>query len=717
MYRGNDTPIELAQPSGADVVAKSLLDHGTIPVVDLAKIGLREGQSSLPIYRVHRWFARRLGSQFRALLTAAALPATASTNDFWALFEGRPDLSGKTILDPFTGGGTSLVEASRVGANVVGYEIDPVASMITNFELNATRLNPSKRSYEQLVEDLSAFFSDYHTTSVHGIPCSVLYHFWVEVFPCAACGSVFDLHPTFRLAKDAARGLQWVHCSSCDQVHEVPLSRKIVSCACGTKTRIEQGNYLRGSCVCPTCGHSEPHSVAGRATPRYRLFAQEYLAGTGADRHRAFKAAVADDRARYDKAVDSLARFEREFGVVGPERAIPTAGRSGSRPMINGIVNYRQLFNDRQRLHLGVLAKRIAAEPDKALKKVLELAFSEHLTTNSMYTSYAAGYRRTSAMFAMHGFRHIVRPVEVNPWLAGEGRGTFPNVASKVLRALDYAHAPHFYVRGGLSEQQKVQAKRRGVSRIYNKSSESMSEVGTQTVDLVLTDPPYFDNVSYSELSDFYLAWVQYLGAAPAGYRDATRCAPMKESLAVATGNEASRSKFAEQLTRIFREAHRVLKADGRLVFTYHHSTSEAWLLLAKAIIAAGFSVVRCFPMRGEGQGGLHSYEGTLRWDAVLVLQRAVTPCDSTLVSTKSLRQATQSVSSWWEDLSKHEAVGFRVPDARNFLRSLLCASSTTAFVGSPGTKRIELSDALDVAGRWEPPNGKTQQERRRAHL
>ncbi len=709
MYKGTDTPIEPAPHSESEVAHRLLLDRGDIPVVDLAKIGMREGQSSLPIYRVHRWFARRLGSQFRALLTAAALPATASTDDFWALFEGAPDLSGKTILDPFTGGGTSLVEAARVGADVVGYEIDPIASMITSFELNARNLQPSRHSYEQLVEDLSAFFAPYHTTTVNGAQSSVLYHFWVELFQCAACGVSFDLHPTFQLAKDAARGIQWVHCSSCDRVHEVPASRQVVSCACGVKTRINEGNYLRGACVCPKCGHSEPHSVSGRAAPRYRLFAQEYFAGSGSDRHRAFKAADDEDRARFKLAADALARFEREFGLVGPERLIPTIGRSDSRPMINGIVNYRQLFNDRQRLHLGVLAKRIAAEKDTDLKKVLELAFSEHLTTNSMYTSYAAGYRRTSAMFAMHGFRHIVRPVEVNPWLAGKGRGTFPNVASKVLRALDYARAPHFYVRGGLSKPEPLQPKRRCTSRIYNKSSESMSEVEAHTIDLVLTDPPYFDNVRYSELSDFYLAWAQYLGSAPAGYRRASRSAPIRESLAVVSGDEVSRCKFADQLTRILREVHRVLKIDGRLVFTYHHTSSEAWLLLTQAIIASGFTVVRTFPMRGEGQGGLHSYEGTLRWDAVLVLQPIKTPRGSTAVSARAVEQATESMASWWEDLSRHEAVGFRVPDARNFLRALLCANATTALVDSRGSRRMELSEALDMAGKWEPPNGNTK--------
>lgn len=716
MDREAATSAEPVHDPCPDVSAASLLDAGELPVVGLARIGLREGQSSLPIYRVHRWFARRLASQFRALLTAATLPASASFADFWKAFEGSPNLSGKTILDPFMGGGTSLVEAARTGADVVGYEIDPVAATISRFELDAKEITPAIGDWHQLLDDLSGFFQEHHTTLVDGAAYPVLYHFWVELLECSSCGIEFELHPNFQLAFEVSKKRQWGHCSSCNAIHELPMSRKTLSCSCGAKTSLAGGNYHRGHCVCPSCGHSEPHALLGRAAPRYRLFAQEYLVGSGKKRRREFKAASDDDFQRYRLATEMLGRFENEFGTVGPARPIPTAGRSGARPLVNGITNYRQFFNDRQRLHLGVLAKRISAETDQSLKKVLELAFSEHLTTNSMYTSYAAGYRRTSAMFAMHGFRHIVRPVEANPWIAGEGRGTFPNVVSKLLRALDYAHAPYFFVRDGLSDPRQSVSNPVPTFEVHNKSSELMPEVVSASIDLVLTDPPYFDNVSYSELSDFYLAWSQYLGSAPLGYKDPALCAPMEASLAVATGNAISRSKFAERLMSVFREARRGLKDDGRLVFTYHHSSSEAWSLLAEAISSAGFVSVRTFPMRGEGQGGLHDYEGTIRWDAVLILKKHAVCRKSVSIGSTAIAEARQSALYWWTKLAKEKTVGYRLPDARNFLRALLISHATAALRNEP-EDRIELEVALDAAGSWEPKHGKAQQKRRRPHL
>lgn len=77
------------------------------------------------------------------------------------------------------------------------------------------------------------------------------------------------------------------------------------------------------------------------------------------------------------------------------------------------------------------------------MRQLLSLAFSEHLATNNMYVGYAFGYRRIAALFSFHGYRHIVRPVELNPWLDGPGRGTFPNVLAKIGRAIEYAIAPY----------------------------------------------------------------------------------------------------------------------------------------------------------------------------------------------------------------------------------------------------------------------------------
>src|SRR3954453_7261734 len=104
-------------PTSPSALAGSLLDVGDLPVEQLAVLADREGRRPVPIYHAHRWFARRFSSAFRAILVAARLPQEA---DFWQAFYEGVDYSGLTILDPFVGGGTSVVEAARLGASSIG---------------------------------------------------------------------------------------------------------------------------------------------------------------------------------------------------------------------------------------------------------------------------------------------------------------------------------------------------------------------------------------------------------------------------------------------------------------------------------------------------------------------------------------------------------------------------------------------------------------------
>ncbi len=80
------------------------------------------------------------------------------------------------------------------------------------------------------------------------------------------------------------------------------------------------------------------------------------------------------------------------------------------------------------------------------------------------------------------------------------------------------------------------------------------------------SDPPYFDNVSYSELSDFYLAWQQALGIADGTYADVHQAAPIEENLAVARRTPGAIATYRNMLSTIFRECARVLRKDGLCV-------------------------------------------------------------------------------------------------------------------------------------------------------
>ena len=693
----------------------TLLESGKVPIAEIAELALREGQCTNPIYRVHRWFARRLGSQFRAILTGLSLKPE-EAGRFWDLYLGDLSLDGAVVLDPFVGGGTSLVEAERCGARVIGYDIDPVATFITRFELETASYDPSSPEIAALCEMVSAQISPFHRTTVPGTgERVVLHHFWVECRTCKACGTTFEIHPHYQLAYSKEKGLQWVFCKSCHEVAELPITRKEIRCGCGARTRIAQGTLDQGKVRCPECGTSSGLAERGEkpTKPHWRLFAQEYLEETrnGVTRH--FKAASKDDQIRYSKASKKLRNIEQAGGCFAPERALPTDGRSDRRPLIHGFSRYRDLFNDRQLLHLTLLGQAIRNIENSRLRRLLAIAYSEHLTTNCMYTAYAFGYRRTSPMFSIHGYRHITRPVEINPWLDRIGRGTFPNVLGKIAKAVAFTVSPTDLDPKGGRKLAKSRSSAAALevsthpwrvlggsswASISTKTSESLEGIPDGSIDLILTDPPYFDNLSYSELSDFYLAWHQSLGVAEPPYDDLMLPAPIKENLALTDRGEESVEIYRSRLSCIFGECRRVLKKDGILVFTYHHKSPVAWSALGDALARSGLKCTTVLPLRGEGQGGLHSHEGTIKWDAVFVCRKgnqvSCVTSGKTVVSRTTIKQAKQQASAYAKDLAKTRRIGFRDPDRLNLERAMIVASAVS---GQENSDLLSLQGALDL--------------------
>lgn len=688
---------------------RTLLEDGNIPTEEIALLALREGQSSTPLYRVHRWFARRVGSQFRSILTALTLPPEMA-DEFWDTYLGKTSVNGAVVLDPFIGGGTSLVESMRCNARVIGFDIDPVATFITRFELSASRMEEQYPEIDRVCAEVSNQIKPFHRTVVDGEERDVLHHFWVQVKQCANCERDVELHPHFQLAYSKEKGLQWVFCKDCHAVHELPIERKMLYCSCGKRTAISTGTHRNGIMTCPNCKHSEKVSADSpdnAEAPRWKFFAQEYLIGTGKNCTRHFKSITDDDRVIYDLTAQKL----KEIGdnLLAPSRAIPREGRSDGRPLIHGIQRYSDFFNDRQKIHLHLLGTAINQVDCDAARRCLEIAFSEHLTTNCMYTGYAFGYRRTSPMFSIHSYRHITRPVELNPWLDGVGRGTFVNAVRKISKAIAFAKAPEeLHPEGSRLAYNKDFDRRqarlgtveevlsnKATAAIETQSSEELHLLPNSSVDLVLTDPPYFDNLSYSELSDFYLAWHQALGIAQPPYDNNVTSAPILQNLAITRRSEEAIKGYQKRLQRIFMECCRVLKPNGICVFTYHHKLASAWDALGTALLHSGLTVTKVLPMRGEGQGGLHTYVGTIKWDAVLVCRKK--NCHSQggtpIIIESALEGAIQEASSHFNKLSSNKRIGFKMPDFTNLARALVVSRS---FLGDEDANTRPMSDALN---------------------
>jgi adenine-specific DNA methylase len=610
---------------------------------------------------------------------------------------------------------------------VIGYDIDPVASFITRFELSAANwAETAPQDALAVCFAISQQIAPFHKTRIDDGPdLDVLHHFWVEIVPCQNCSYEIEAHPHFQLAYDSNKDLQWVFCRQCHKIYELSLNRQVVYCECGKRTRISKGTIYRGKLTCPVCQSSQKLSaIEGRSEtrPSWRLFAQEYLERSPKGLERKFKGVTDDDQELYDSAAEGLRNLELQHGVFAPQRPIPSQGRGDQRPLIHGIKSYRDFFNDRQLLHLSLLGRVIVGIENLREKEYMALAFSEHLTTNCMYTGYAFGYRRTSPMFSIHSYRHITRPVELNPWIVDAGRGTFPRTIEKIRRATEFVSAPSdLDPEGGRRPStQAIGVNAAGVARnaaaviygearaaICTQSATDLSGIPAGSVDLVLTDFPYFDNLSYSELSDFYLSWQQKLGVAEPPYDEHSKPAPLEENLAVSKKTADAVERYRRDLASILSECFRVLRKDGLCIFTYHHKSYQAWDALGEALARSGLNCTSVIPLRGEGQGGMHTEEGSLKWDAVLVCRPSdvQAPMDkvagSVMISPKAVATANKTAHQFAQRLSKNKRIGFKAQDHLNFLRALIVSK---ALLRANKRGMLSLENALKSATIKEQP-------------
>src|SRR5579885_2016032 len=100
----------------------------SFPIVQVSELGEQESwrkEINRPIYHIHKWWATRLGSVFRAILLGAL---SAPHTDIWKIFYERQNLTGKIVLDPFMGSGTTLGEALKLGAKAIGSDINPIST-------------------------------------------------------------------------------------------------------------------------------------------------------------------------------------------------------------------------------------------------------------------------------------------------------------------------------------------------------------------------------------------------------------------------------------------------------------------------------------------------------------------------------------------------------------------------------------------------------------
>lgn len=629
----------------------------------------------------HKWWARRLGSVFRMISIAALSEPGLSDDDIWNQYTETVNFDDAIVLDPFMGGGTTGQEATRAGAQFIGSDLNPVAWFISKMALEKQAFMLDTH-FEKVVSQSQEEIQPYYTTTCPH--CSekagAQFYLWTQLVEYTSLEKDNQLGREYdTLVVDHKRnGGATVVCPDCHALSEVEEPEESVCSECNHRFDATEEDVR--------VTIEEPNLVFnGGERPAYEPYAVKYDCKSCDES--GFTEFTDFDAERFHAAAERYDKVKDELPI--PQQKIPEEGEK-TRDLHNR--NYKKwthLFNARQLLALGTLLKHIRQVDDELARQYLTLTFSATLEFNNMFCSYKGADPRGPGavrhIFSHHAYVHPGEPLENNP-LGTQGRqsGTFRYLYDyRLKKALDYQHNPLeriLHDDGTVKEKKPIQGERIGGSpaesidellsgegshylHCGNSANLPFSNELEGKVDAVITDPPYYDSVQYSELADFFYVWLkQSLEDDFPDIFSSDSVVSEEEAVGNRT-RKKSLEDYQELLQAVFTESYDLLKDDGVLVFTFHHKDPDAWGAVLQAIDGAGYRVVQTYPVRGENRLSVHiNNQRAVLLDSVIVCRKDHKKSDSDWESVYEAieRETRDRIKSFHseddDDLSKLDA-------------------------------------------------------------
>ncbi len=685
----------------------------SFPIDQVNEIAEKEAHAKRyyrPVYTMHKWWARRLGSVFRTMLLYSLADGEMSVRGerqstfqeenglpeidwdnpdaLWEYYLEDVDFDGKTVLDPFMGGGTSIVESLRLGCNAIGSELNPVAWFVVKKEVEPVELDELDAAFEELEASVGEEIQDYYRTECPHCDehADAMYYFWVKELPCRNCGENVPLFKDYRLsnARSSKDDHYNVICPDCWHIFETDDYRSETTCpecSCEYVPK-DAGHVTRKNYTCPHCDeHPEMsiiESVERFGKPEESLYAVEYYCPETDEK--GYKPATEFDRELFAEAESEFEEKRSELPIPETERYVGTSDFARK----HGYERYDQMFNTRQLLGLSKILSEIDNIEDQNIKELLLLAFSSSLAYNNMFCEYDKPYNKLTGIYKRHTITARHTPVENNVWGTEYGRGTFSGEFDKMRAGKEFCQNPYEkYVENGETKQ------RDGVGKIEGFVTDDPDRIGDpvegledatynihlrcgtseylpvedESVDAVVTDPPYFDNVMYAEVADFYYVWLKQVLEEEYDHFTAELTPKASEAVVDRKGEDnvetfRDEGHFIETLTNVFSESHDKLKDDGIMAFTFHHKDTEGWSSVLKSVLNAGFYVTSLYPIRGEMRGSTHIHEkANIEYDMIVVCRKRAE--DPETVSWRSLEDEIYFRAE--EEINRLEESGSRL--------------------------------------------------------
>lgn len=534
--------------------------HGTI-----------KSQSHTPIYKGHKYFARRPHNVFRDLIR-------------------HYSKQGDIVLDPFGGGGVTLVEGLSENRRVITSDVNSVAAFIQLNQVANITLERFLSLAGILRTEVVERFGDFYRTECEKCRSQARVRWFEHAYlvKCPHCAAETELKDEYKAVHETGKSRNGMYtCTNCGGVfRSVDVERR--------GSRIITIRYL-----CDACGEHGNKYPNNEDHDKYQIFEEE------------------------------MAAFKVELDLRIPSDEFPSFWDRQHEDALHrkGFRSFADLFTKRNLIvsayFFDVIDKRIKDISEEEYWFLVYLVSSLLRYTNNMNFSTSHWMDGRPVAWAKHAYWLPNQFIEVNPIEYFDNR-------IKVFKSAIKDRVNRFGNRIHSFHPNDVLRKDAHYSVIHGDSSEI--ELPRNSIDFILTDPPYGSNVQYGELTRFWDVWLK--NRSPFEHDDEY----LKSEAVVhrRTKDPLYSKDFANYyhlLHRVFRKCFALLKPDGVMAFTFNNKDVRAWYTVIKAVIDAGFFIE---PQGIHFQDGIHAYrdtahmrfDGTPRGDFIYSFRKTRTQMD-----------------------------------------------------------------------------------------
>jgi len=522
-----------------------------------------------------------------------------------------------TVMDPMAGGGSIPFEALRYGFTVVAGELNPVASVILKATLDyPARFGPSLTKdirrwgdvwAKRVEKRLEKFFPRQSGENIFA-------YLWARTVACPNTGKLVPLSPNWWLSKK-----------------DEPVAVHLLTDRAGDTPQFEivrgddidfdpdEGTVSRGVGRSPWTGEVVDGDYIKREAQAGRMGQMLYAVAIKRSGGLDFRIPTLEDLTAVRDAEFTLAQSLPRWQVSGlvPSEEIGVSNYDRGHRLY-GIYRWDDFFLPRQLLSqvtsleiLRDVGLDMRHEMDEDRAAAVETYLGIMMDKAAIYNNQACRFdpgRGIRSIFDRHNFALVWSHAEFDasanllPWTIGQVVDSYKELA-------ELTRSTQLSLWGSAGS---VPVERLG---IWQSNAADLSYVPTGSVHHVCVDPPYYDNVMYAELSDFFYVWLkrsvghlypEFFQDLLTNKDDEAVTNPARFAGLGRKKQDQARTDYERKMAAAFREMARVLRDDGVLTVMFTHKQVEAWDTLAAALIGAGFCIKASWPVHTESEHSLH---------------------------------------------------------------------------------------------------------------